>query len=131
MATQNIMLLEGPRFLRDMLKRVIARTPGLRIVADVADKDDFSKVASQIDVDWTIYVLAPGEKVPESVNRVANQYSSMHLMAIEADGGRVKLKWLEPHEVTLSEKNLQEILQILVENKPIRYLEGENMKRAS
>jgi hypothetical protein len=123
MQTQSIMLLDGSRFLRDVLRRVIDKTPGLQIVADIADYTDFPSVANRVEADWVILVLSPGEKTPDIVREFIDRYSSLHWMTIEPDGGRVKLRWLEPFEVSLNEKNLQEILHILVENRPLRHLE--------
>ena len=50
----------------------------------------------------------------------------MHLMVVEADGNHVRMKWYEPLEVELGERDLGEILQILVENNPTRLI-GEKI----
>lgn len=123
MHTQNIILIDGPHVISDMLKRVIAKTPGLQLVAEVKDGNELIRAISQIDIDWIIYILSPGEQVPEAVNEVLVRDASKHLMIIEADGSRVWVKWFEPQEAELSQKNLQEILRILVENKPVGHLQ--------
>ena len=127
MKEQTIILLNGTTIARELFKKVIAKTPGLRIIADVEDTLRFPEVANQIDADWTLMILSPGEQVPEAVNQVIEQDSTLHLMTIVADGSRVQMKWMEPHEITLNEKNLKEILQILIENKPNQY-EKEKME---
>jgi chemotaxis response regulator CheB len=122
MSTQKIILLNGSHFITDMLKRIIAKTPGLQIMADVEDSRDYSRIIQEIVPDWIILVLQPGEEVADSVNHILLKNASIHLLIVEADGRRVKIKWFEPHELELRQKNLHEILQILVQNKPTEHL---------
>jgi chemotaxis response regulator CheB len=126
MRTHDIVLLDGSHFVSDMLERVIAKTSGLRIVAKANDPEKYEKVIRQSNVDWIILVLQPGEEVPDSVNEIFLHDMSMQMMVVEADGNHVRMKWYEPHEVELGERNLGEILQILVENNPTQ-LVGEKI----
>jgi hypothetical protein len=118
MHTQDIILLNGFRFFKDMLCRIIAKTPGLRIVADETEPGNFARVLKSTDPDWIVFMRGQDEDVPQAVNDYIQNNISKHLMIIEPAESKVRMKWYQSHEVELSQKNLHEILQILLENNP-------------
>lgn len=131
MRPQNIILLNGSHFINDMLERVISKTPGLQIVATVEDPQNISQTVNQVDADWIILTLQPDEEGLEKINELLVKDSSVHLMIIEAEGRRVKMKWFEPHEEELEKKDLSEILRILADNKPFAPVSNSHEKHIS
>jgi hypothetical protein len=118
MQTQDIILLNGFHFFKDMLCRIIAKTPGLRVVADETEPANFARALTTTDPDWIVFMRGQDEEVPQAVNDYIQKNISKHLMIIEPAESKVRMKWYQPHEVELSQKNLREILQILLENDP-------------
>jgi hypothetical protein len=96
-----------------MLRRVIDKDPGLQIVAEVQDLSEYPEVARQIRADWTILLLDPDEEVPEIVQQVHNHHASMRLLVMAVDGSQVRMRWIEPHETSLNDKSLDDLLTIL------------------
>jgi hypothetical protein len=113
MTTNKIILANSSRLVRDMLKRVIGKTAGLEIVLEVEDLTEFPKKVRQAEADWAIVLLSPGEKVPDMVEQVIREQPSMRFLLMNVDGSHARMKWNEPHEVPLDEKNLGELLELL------------------
>lgn len=113
MEIQSIILLDNSPLVRGMLKRVIHKAPGLKIVAEVDTFSEYPEVAQQTNADWTILLLDPDEVVPEIVERFVNNHASMRLLVMAVDGSQVRMRWVEPHEVSLDDKNLDDLLKIL------------------
>lgn len=124
METNSIILLNNSRLVRDMIRRVINKTPGLEIVAEVDDISDYSHIARQTDADWTIFLFDPDNKFPSDIRQVLSHHTSMRLLAIAIDGSQVKMQWNEFHEISLNDKNLEELLLILKEDIHNRSKEG-------
>jgi len=104
----------------DMLKRVISKTAGLEVVSDVEDLAEFPEIARRTQAELAIVLLHPDEQVPELVEQVIKEHSSMRFLLMGVDGSHPRLKWNEPHEVPLDEKNLQELLALLCKGQPER-----------
>jgi DNA-binding NarL/FixJ family response regulator len=111
--TQSIILLDNSRLVRDMLRRVINKAPGLKIVAEVEDLSEYPDIARQTSADWTILLLDPDEEVPAVVEEVLNRLTLMRLLVMAVDGSQVRMRWTEPHEKSLDDKNLEDLLTIL------------------
>jgi hypothetical protein len=116
MQTQDVILLNGFHFFKDMLCRIIAKTPGLRVVADEPEPSNFAKALKNTDPDWIVYMRDQDTEVPQAVNDYIRNDISKHLMIIEPAESKIRMKWYQSHEVELSQKNLNEILQIMLEN---------------
>lgn len=113
MDKQSIILLDNSRLLRDMLKRVINKAPGLEIIAEVADLSEYPSVARRTNADWTILLLDLDEDVPDIVEQVIEHQHSMRLLIMDIDGSHVRMRWTEPHERSLDGKSLDDLLAIL------------------
>lgn len=113
METQSIILLDNSPLVRGMLRRVIDKAPRLKIVAELDNFADYPTVAQQTNADWTILLLDPDESVPEIVEQVVNNHASMRLLVMAVDGSQVRMRWVEPREVSLDDKNLDDLLTIL------------------
>jgi hypothetical protein len=96
-----------------MLRRVIDKASGLKIVANIDELTEFPEVARQTNADWTILLLEPDEEVPEIVEQALNNQSSMRLLVMAVDGSQVSMKWTGPHEKPLTDKSLEDLLTIL------------------
>jgi DNA-binding NarL/FixJ family response regulator len=119
MATHGrIILVNNSRLVRDMLKKVIGKAPGLEIVNEVEELTEFPEVVKTIKADWAIVLLSPGQEVPEIVENVIKEQSSMRFLLMGVDGSHARMKWSEPHEIPLDEKNLSELLDLMRQELP-------------
>lgn len=113
---QRIVIGNHSRLVRGMLEKVIRKTPGLEIIANVNDLAELPEVLERVDADWGIILLPPNGKVPNLVKKVVREQGSMRFLLMGVDGSHVRLMYNEPHEVTLDDKNLQDLLDLLLKN---------------
>lgn len=118
---KRIVLVDGSRLLRGMLKRAIERDDQLHVVAEVDQINKFSSVIRLADADWIFLILPPRTPIPEVINHTLREQPELRLLVMTTDGSRVRMRWIEIHETTLDQKNLGEIMAILRENRNIAY----------
>ena len=120
MATQRIILVNNARLMHEMLKRVIDKSPGLEIVSEVDELIELPDTLRSTEADWAIVLLDPDEGIPELVEQIISEQTSMRFLLMGVDGSHARMMWNEPHEVPLDEKNLLELLAILRTNQQER-----------
>lgn len=121
--TQRIVLVDGSRLLRGMLKRAIERDHQLQVVAEVDEINKFPSVIRLADANWIFLILPPREAIPEVINHTLRKHPELRLLVMTTDGSRVRMRWIETHETILDQKNLEEIMAILRENSSMISLE--------
>lgn len=118
MPEQCIILANGSRLLRDMLKRVLTKSENLEVVREVTDQKELPSVIDHSNPAWVIIPLAFDNAIPSWVDSFLAIHPSVRFLAVASDGSKVKMKWLEIHEQELNGLSLNELLKIL-ENKPV------------
>ena len=118
MTEQRIVLANGSRLLRDMLKRIIHKSDKLELVTEVTDPKELPSVIESTNPEWVIISLTFDNSVPAWVDGFMASHPSVRFMALATDGSTIKMKWLEVHEQELNGLSLHGLLQIL-ESKPI------------
>jgi hypothetical protein len=96
-----------------MFNKVIEKTAGLEIVSHIDDLNDFSEAIKHTKAEWAIVFLQPEEQVPEIVDQIIQEQSSMRFLILGMDGSHARMLWHEIRELPLEEKNLQELLSLI------------------
>jgi DNA-binding NarL/FixJ family response regulator len=117
MSEQSIVLANGSRLLREMLKRILYKSDHFEVIREVTDQRELPSVIEHTQPEWVILSLSFDNGVPAWVDGFMASHPSVRFMALAADGSRVKMKWLEVHEQELDGASLKDIIQIL-ESKP-------------
>lgn len=110
---QRIVLANSSLLVRDLLKKVIGKKPGLEIVSNVEDYTELPEILETTEADWGIILLPPNGEVPEIINQVIEEQTSMRFLLMDVDGSHVRMIYRKPQEVPLDEQNLQDILELL------------------
>jgi len=113
MYEQRIVLANGSRLMRDMLKRIFFKSDHLEVIQEVIDPKELPSVIEHTQPEWVILSLSFDNGVPAWVDGFMASHPSVHFMALAADGSKIKLKWLEVHEQELNELSLNDLLRIL------------------
>ena len=113
---KRIVLVDGSRLLRGMLKRAIERDLQLYVVAEVDKMEKFPSVIQHANADWIFLMIPPGKTIPEIIDHTLQEHPELRLLVMSTDGSRVRMRWIETHETSLDQKNLKEIMNILREN---------------
>lgn len=112
---KRIVLVDGSRLLRGMLKRAIERELQLYVVAEVDELNKIPSVIQHAQADWIFLIIPPGNAIPEIVQQTLREHPELILLVMSTDGSRVRMRWIETHETSLDQKNLKEIMTILRE----------------
>jgi DNA-binding NarL/FixJ family response regulator len=118
MTEQRIVLANGSRLLRDMLKRIIFKSDNLEVVREVSDHRELPGVIENTHPEWVILSLSFDNGLPTWVDTYMTSHPSVRFLALAADGSKIKMKWLEVHEQELNGLSLADLITIL-ENKPV------------
>lgn len=114
MDSRRIILINGSRFLRDMVKRSLMKSPGMEVVAEVANLAELSTAIKNTDAQWVIYFLQPGGDVPEILEKlIVQDFPNVHILGISMDGSRVKLEWIGLREKYLEDSSLEQLTTLL------------------
>lgn len=92
----NVILAHSSRFLTELLKGVIQKSPHLRLVGEVKSPQDLPALVENRAAQWAIVPLSIDGSVPDVVRSLLVQHPSLAILALASDGARVKLVWSEP-----------------------------------
>ena len=118
MHEQRIVLANGSRLMRDMLKRILYKSNHLEVVREVIDQKELPSVIEHTQPEWVILSLSYDNGVPAWVDGFMASHPAVRFMALAADGSKIKLKWLEVHEQELNGLSLNDLIKIL-ESRPV------------
>jgi DNA-binding NarL/FixJ family response regulator len=118
MPEKEIVLANGSRLLREMLKRVLFKSENLKIVHEVTDQKELPEIIDTTNPEWVILSLSFDNGVPDWVDAYMAAHPSVRFIALAADGSKIKMKWLEVHEQEIKGLSLDDLIQIL-ENNPV------------
>ena len=118
MHEQRIVLANGSRLIRDMLKRIIFKSDQLEVVREVVDQKELPTVIEHTQPEWVILSLSFDNGIPAWVDSFMASHPSVRFLALAADGSKIKLKWLEVHEQELDGLSLNDLIRIL-EGRPV------------
>jgi hypothetical protein len=124
MQSHRIVLVKGARFLHEMLKRVIEKTPDLQVVDEVTDLTRLSPAVTHSEAQWVIVSLPLDGEIPDVVNSLLFKHPSVRILAMATDGSQVRMKWLESHEEALDDLSLDELFALLRGQHPKQSLDA-------
>jgi hypothetical protein len=118
MQPRRIIMVNGSRFLQEMLKRVIEKTPGLQVVDEINDLARLSSAIEQTGAQWVVVSYPPNGEMPKAVASSLAAHPSVRVLAVAPDGSHVKMKWVESREEILDDLSLDELIAVLCDRLP-------------
>ena len=115
MQPSQVILANEPRLLRGILKRVLARAPGLQVVGEVTDPAKLSSLIQQTDAQWVIVSLWPEGLVPSAIESLLTEHSSVCILGMAADGSQARIVRAESPEEDLHNLSLGKLIAVLSE----------------
>ena len=113
MQTSRVILANEPRLLRGMLRRVIARIPGLEVVGEVTDAAMLPSLVDETEVQWIITSAWPEGRPPSAVQSLLAGRSSVCILGMAADGSQARIVCADATEETREGLSLEDLLTIL------------------
>jgi DNA-binding NarL/FixJ family response regulator len=123
MEPQRILLANVPRFLDETLQRALANVPGLQIVGEVDDWTLVPSAIRQTDAQWIIVSLPSGTPMSQAGKELLAAYPTVRLLNVATDGGHITLQWVEPHEQTIDDFSMRELVALLTSPPPAPLLD--------
>jgi DNA-binding NarL/FixJ family response regulator len=113
MPTRQVIVANEQRLLRDMLIRVIEKTPDFRAIVLNSGLTQLPELLERTEAQWVIVSLRPDGEIPEYVEQLLNEHPMTRFLAMAADGSELKMKWVVPHEQELENLSLNGLIEAL------------------
>jgi hypothetical protein len=85
-----------------MLKRVIQKTPDLKVIGEISDLARLASTIAETGAEWVVVSLPPSGRIPETVESSLTAHPSVRVLAVAPDGSQVKMMWVEPRETAVA-----------------------------
>ncbi|MEZ4771103.1 MAG: hypothetical protein R2844_22125 [Caldilineales bacterium] len=96
----RIILVNGSRFLRDMLERVFRKHPDFEIAGVAHDVVALETLLCTTEADWFVVTAKPSDDISQEVRQLRVRFPETRILVIAPDGSEVSINWLEPREVS-------------------------------
>jgi DNA-binding NarL/FixJ family response regulator len=117
MRPRRIILADGSRFLRDILRKVFDQTPGLEVVAEVTDLVHLTSVLQQTRVEWIVLCLPLHSRVSNDFEKATmKQFPSVQILGFYINDGLVSVESVDQHEKIYGGLTWDVLLNILLGN---------------
>ena len=113
MQASRVILANEPRLLRGMLRRVIARIPGLEVVGEVTDPAMLPSLINETEAQWVLTSAWPEGRPPSAVQFLLAERSSVCVLGLAADGSQARIVCAGASEETREGLSLEDLLTIL------------------
>jgi DNA-binding NarL/FixJ family response regulator len=118
MQSQRIILANEQRLLREMFRRVIKKIPDFKVVGEITDLAELPEMMERLEPQWVLVSLNQDGKLPRTLCSLLADYPKVRLLAMDADGSEVKIKWVETHEKDLGDLSLGALVEALRSQSP-------------
>jgi DNA-binding NarL/FixJ family response regulator len=112
---RTILLVDGSRLLREMLRRVIDKTEGLRVVAEVEQADQLVETIKEYHPDWLILFQHTLRGMPGVIEHLLQENRDLQIAILSTNGKQARMKWIEYHDKALQDLTWSSLSQSLRE----------------
>jgi hypothetical protein len=91
MQTSRVILANEPRLLRGLLRRVIARTPGLQVVGEAKDPSELTSLVNECGAQWVVVPMWPEGLAPSVVLSLLLDQPALSVLGMAPDGSTAKI----------------------------------------
>lgn len=114
MAQRRVLLATKSRIFRELLGRVIEKTPDLVVAGEISgDAEALGKMARETAADWLIVSMNKEGKTPAVATKILRDQPQLQVLAIAGDGVRMCVTRLEQRERFMRSGTLDELITLL------------------
>lgn len=119
MQRNRVVLMNESRLLRELLRRVIEKTPGFSVVDEVAELDMLTDAVDEAHAQWVVMSLQGYAQFSERVEGLLQAHPALRILAMATDGSRIVLKCVGACEENLKDVSLDGFIDALREETPL------------
>jgi len=119
MDTCHIVLANKSRLMRELIKRILAKTSALQIVGEAHDISELDALLHESRVHWVIVTLRPQDRISKELQRKLGSHPEISVLGISDGGDRAKVFHPDRQEKLFDNCSLDEVVTVL-HHKPIR-----------
>lgn len=112
MGTHQIILANEPRLLRGLLRRAIAKFPGLDVVDEVENVSRLPSAVKQWNAEWLVVSPWSDGEMPYNLASLRKEHASLSLLGIADDASEVRILRPELPEERLCDLSLAELVAV-------------------
>ncbi len=118
MQSHRIIIANKQRLWREMLRRVIEKLPDLKVVGEISDWEELPEALEQSKAEWVIVSLDANGTMPDCIKSLLAGHPTVRVLALDANGSEVKMRWVEAHEKDLNDLSLGALITALRSQSP-------------
>ncbi|MFP4344301.1 MAG: hypothetical protein ACLFU8_06395 [Anaerolineales bacterium] len=118
METHQVIVANEQRLLRDMLERVLRKTPDFDAIVVKNGLPALTETLKHTEARWVIVSLDVDGDMPYYIEELLAEHPKTRFLAMAADGSRLEMKWVVPHQANLADLSLNALLDTLREQAP-------------
>jgi hypothetical protein len=96
-----------------MLRRVLAKAPGLRVVGEAENLAELRSLVNQSEPHWVIVSLWPVGEVPWEIRSLLRKHPPLCFLGLAADSSQIRIICSGSTERTLEDISLDHFIGIL------------------
>ena len=113
MSTKRVILADGSRLLREMLRRVIDKADHLEVVQELPSPEGLSSAIESLSPEWVILSLPYNDNTHNWISTFMSGYPSMRFMFLSPESNTLKMKGQISYEEDLTNLSLRDFIHIL------------------
>lgn len=118
MEPHQVIVANEQRLLREMLERVLRKTPDFDAIVVRHDLAALAQALEETEARWVIVSLDREGDMPYYIEDLLTEHPKTRFLAMAADGSRLEMKWVVPHQANLADLSLNALLDTLREQAP-------------
>ena len=114
MQPERVILVNGSRLLRDLIKRVIKKYTDCEIERELSELDELPYIINTTKTGWLFVVLPPDESLPENLmTELLLHHPTLRILSFWTDGSHVNMEWLGRQRRDFTGLTLEELAHLL------------------
>jgi DNA-binding NarL/FixJ family response regulator len=113
MSTKRVILADGPRLLREMLRHVIDKADHLEVVQEVADQEQVASAIEEFQPEWVIVTSAFNGNTESRLDSWLSGHPAVRFMFLAAGNRNVTMKGHLLRNEEYADPSLKDFIELL------------------
>lgn len=115
-STKRVILADGSRLLREMLRHVLDKADHLEVVQELPDSGSLCTAIKRFDPEWVILSQRFSMHTHHWISSCMTDYPSVRFIFLSPDQNHITMKWQSTIEEDYSDLSLKDFIHILAKD---------------